>query len=192
MRIKGFLRKYRLAGTFLLLITFSVLSLSSDKPEEQVSQGNTIINSNLTRGIPSDTRFIISGGKWNRGWEVTGDLDRLMIDVGYIITDGYFEVVVTRKGDLVFTERKRNWMGLFLCPDGNKCPGGYARAGAEAYGFSKAEIFSASQTSCGGDQQPVTGFRYATVGGILTEKNGWHHGSLVGLKVLKVKIVDYK
>jgi hypothetical protein len=45
-------------------------------------------------------------------------------------------------------------------------------------------------TSCGSNTQPVTHFRYVTVGGILNEKLPWHHGSLVGLRVLKVKIVD--
>ncbi len=160
------------------------------------------------------------------------DLDRIQIDAGYEIKNGYLEVV---EG-----QRKRNWLGLFACDTMNQCPGGYARAGGEGYAFSKAEIFSAKQTNpicekkfgefadwtmddktehtvraevrggvmtwsnkvgkvgaktgqtaCGGEAQPVTHFRYATIGGILTEKKGWHHGSLVGLRVLRVSIVDY-
>jgi hypothetical protein len=115
----------------------------------------------------------------------------------------------------------------------NQSPGGYARSGGEGYGFSKAEIFAASQpgticekkfgeaadwtmdgktphvvraavrnnvmtwtngkggqTSCGSQEQPVTHFRYVTVGGILDKHTGWHHGSLVGLEVLRIRIVE--
>ena len=47
------------------------------------------------------------------------------------------------------------------------------------------------QSSCGSEAQPVTHFRYATIGGVLNEKKGWHHGSLVGLRVLRMTVVDY-
>lgn len=196
-----------------------------------------VVEIDLTKGKPADKRLIIEGGAWERGWRVAGDLDRIQVDAGYEIKNGYFEVVVARKGELSFTERKRNWMGLFVCEDMNRCPGGYARAGDEMYAFSKAEIFAATQedticekkfgefadwvmddktehivraeirnnvmtwtskvgdkrgeTACGGETQPVTSFRYGTVGGILTEKRGWHHGALVGLRVLRLGIVDY-
>jgi hypothetical protein len=198
-----------------------------------------VVDVDLTKGKPADKRLTVEGGAWERGWRVAGDLDRLVIDAGYEIKNGYFEVVVARKGGVAFADgqRKRNWMGLFACPDMNQCPGGYARAGAEGYAFSKAEIFSSKQanticekkfgeyadwvmddktghtvraevrngvmtwtnkvgdrtgqTACGDEVQTVTHFRYATVGGILTEKKGWHHGSLVGLRVLRATIVDY-
>jgi hypothetical protein len=196
-----------------------------------------VVDVDLTKGAPKDKRFTVSGGEWKNGWNVTGDLDRIQIDAGYEIKNGYLEVVVARKGGVTFAERKRNWLGLFACRDMNQCPGGYARAGGEGYAFSKAEIFStkqahticekkfgeyadwvmddqtehtvraeirnnvmtwtskvgakAGQTECGGAEQPVTHFRYATLGGILTEKKGWHHGSLVGLRVLRATVVDY-
>ena len=195
-----------------------------------------VIELDLTNGPPRDNRVRVEGGAWDAGWRVGGDLDRIVLDAGYQIKNGYFEVVVTRRGGVTFTERKRNWLGLAACEDFNQCPGGYARAGGEGYKFSKAEIFAVHQpnticektfgeyadwvqddrtehvvraeirngvmtwtnrvgektgtTSCGGEAQPVTQFRYATVGGILGEKKGWHHGSLVGLRVLRAVVVD--
>lgn len=199
----------------------------------------TVVDIDLTKGEPTDKRLKIEGGQWEKGWRVVGDLDRIVIDAGYEIKNGYFEVIVARQGGVTFAEgqRKRNWLGLFACDTMNQCPGGYARAGGEGYAFSKAEIFSAKQTNticekkfgeyvdwvmddktlhtvraemrdgvmkwtnkvgektgqsaCGDEAQPVTHFRYATVGGVLNEKKGWHHGSLVGLRVLRMTIVDY-
>lgn len=196
-----------------------------------------LVSADLTKGAPADQRFTVSGGQWDKGWRVTSDLDRVAIDAGYAIRNGYLEVVVARHGGITFTERKRNWIGLFACQEMNQCPGGYARAGGEGYAFSKAEIFSSKQpnticdnkfgeyvdwvmddktehtvraeirhnvmtwtsktgdkkgeTACGNEAQPVTHFRYATIGGILTEKKGWHHGALVGLRVLRAIIIDY-
>lgn len=224
------LTNWVLISTLLL----TVLLLSFRKP---VSWSKAVIDIDLTKGAPTDKRLTIDGGEWANGWRVTGDFDRILIDAGHDIQNGYFEVVVTRRGGITFTERKRNWMGLFACPDMNQCPGGYARGSAEGYGFSKAEIFAATQpnticeqkfgqfadwvlddqtehrvraeirngvmtwsnqvgnqrseTACGDAAKPVTQFRYATVGGILREKKGWHHGSLVGLRVLRATIVDY-
>ena len=45
-------------------------------------------------------------------------------------------------------------------------------------------------THCGDDSQPVTHFRYAMLGGLLDQIHGWHHGSLIGLKVLRFRIVS--
>jgi hypothetical protein len=208
-----------------IVVVFSVVSST-------VFAQCRVLDVDLAKGKPKDNRFSFKGGEWNKGWLVTGDTDQMVLDAGYDIKNGYFEVVVTRKGELTFAERKRNWMGLFACKQGNQCPGGYARAGDPMYEFSKAEIFSASQThticenkfgkftdwindgktehvvramvqnnimtwsvkgvetSCGSKDQPVTHFRYGTVGGILDHKTGWHHGSLLGLRVLRVTIVD--
>jgi hypothetical protein len=193
-----------------------------------------IVDLDLSKGKPKKSKSLsVKGGKWDKGWRVVGDTDQIVVDAGYDIKNGYFEVVATRKGSLIFPERKRNWMGLFACNKGNQCPGGYARAGDPMYEFSKAEIFAANQThticenkfgkfadwsmddktehivrakiqdkimtwsnnfggetSCGSKEQPVTHFRYGTVGGILDQKVGWHHGSLVGLRVLRITIVD--
>ncbi|HYO84473.1 MAG TPA: hypothetical protein VES20_23930 [Bryobacteraceae bacterium] len=44
-------------------------------------------------------------------------------------------------------------------------------------------------TACGSAAEPVTHFRYVTLGGILEEKLGWHQGSLVGLTVRRIKVV---
>lgn len=196
--------------------------------------GKVLLESDLTRRKPADRRITVSGGAWNQGWEVTGDTDRILVDVGRDVTSGYLEVEVTRRGALDFPQgqHKRNWLALFASPDGHQSPGGYARAGGAPYGFSKAEIFSANQkdticekkfglaqdwkldgktvhivraevrrnrmtwrlgddaqTHCGGDAQPVTHFRYAMLGGLLDRTLGWHHGSLVGLKVLRFRIV---
>jgi hypothetical protein len=106
-----------------------------------------VVNADLTKGAPNDKRFTVSGGAWKNGWNVTGDLDRIQIDAGYEIKNGYLEVVVARKDGVTFAEgqRKRNWLGLFACDTMNQCPGGYARAGGEGYAFSKAEIFSSKQ-----------------------------------------------
>jgi hypothetical protein len=46
--------------------------------------------------------------------------------------------------------------------------------------------------SCGSDVEPVNYFRWILLGGVLDRKTGWHHGSLVGLRILKVKVVDNK
>jgi TolB protein len=48
------------------------------------------------------------------------------------------------------------------------------------------------QASCGSADQPVSYFRFAAVGGILDHKTGWHHGSLVGLRVLRIKVVEHE
>jgi hypothetical protein len=192
-----------------------------------------VLDLDFTKGRPSDDRLKVGGGQWKSGWKVTGDTDRILIDIGRKIANGYVEVTVTREGDLTFAERKRNWLGVFAEPSGHQNPGGYARTGAELYGFSKAEIFAAGQpnticekvfgkpadwlmdgmtprivkaevasnvmtwshdggasASCGSDAKPVTHFRYIMLGGVLDHKLGWHHGSLVGLKVLSVRVVD--
>lgn len=191
----------------------------------------TLIDLDLTKGAPAAKEVSIHGGKLDGGWLVTGDLDRLWIDLGRDVRAGHVEVTVTRQGPESFEKRKRNWFGLSASPAMHQSPGGYARSGAEGYGFSKAEIFAASQpnticekkfgepsdwvldgktpivvraeikdqvmiwtnsrggkAACGGPEQPVTHFRYVALGGILDQINGWHHGSLIGLKVLRVRV----
>lgn len=195
-----------------------------------------ILDLDLTKGPPPATekRVTIEGGQWDKGWRVAGDLDRILFDAGYDIRNGYFEVVVTRRGDLTFQERKRNWMGFSGSQFFTQAPGAYARAGDPMYGFSKAEFCASSQsatitenkfgepahwvlddrtthtvraevrnnvmtwtndrggrTSAGSATQPITFVRYAAVGGIADRKHGWHHGSLVGLRVLRMTVVDY-
>jgi hypothetical protein len=44
--------------------------------------------------------------------------------------------------------------------------------------------------SCGSEAQPVNYFRWIMLGGVLAETTGWHHGSLVGLRFLRLKVVD--
>lgn len=226
---------HRLTRVFLFCAPALLLALASITAAAQC----TVVDLDLTKGKPTDKRLKIEGGQWEQGWRVAGDLDRLVIDAGYEIKNGYLEVVVARKGGVNFAQgaHKRNWLGLFACDTMNQCPGGYARAGGEGYAFSKAEIFSSKQpnticekkfgaygdwvmddqtthtiraeirnnamtwtskvgdktgqTACGDQAQPVTHFRYATIGGILGEKKGWHHGSLVGLRLLRAAIVDY-
>lgn len=216
------------AGRVLFMMALLALA-KSGKAAEIVA-----MDMNLTTGKPADERLTVQGGTWNQGWHVAQDLDRIVLDLGRDITDGYVEVVVTRRGSLSYPERKRNWMGIFADARGHQSPGGYARAGAELYAFSKAEIFAAGQpnticektfggasdwvldgktehvvraeirrnvmtwstnrggtTSCGGAGQPVTHFRYVMLGGVLDHKAGWHHGSLVGLTVRRIKVVEY-
>lgn len=43
--------------------------------------------------------------------------------------------------------------------------------------------------SCGSDAQPVNYFRWIMLGGVLDKKLGWHHGSLVGVTFLRLKVV---
>jgi hypothetical protein len=174
---------------------------------------HVLLEFDLTAGAPTDPRVRVEGGQWDNGWRVTKDLDRIFIDLGQDVKNGYFEVVVTRRGDLAFAERKRNWMGLSGSEAMHQSPGGYARAGDPMYDFSKAEIFSSTQShticeqkfgkasdwilddktqhtvraevrnkqmtwttdkggkaSCGGDDQPVNYFRFATIGGILDRR----------------------
>jgi hypothetical protein len=192
----------------------------------------TILELDFTKKLSVDQRIHVQGGRWRDGWNVVGDTDRILIDLVRDVKDGYVEVVVTRKGSLNFTERKRNWLGVFASPAGHQSAGGYARAGAELYGFSKAEIFASTQSAticekkfgdgsdwildgttehvvrvevknnrmtwsngkqsatCGSDAQPVNYFRWIMLGGVLDRKTGWHHGSLVGLRVLRLKVVD--
>jgi hypothetical protein len=195
---------------------------------------NQLLDLDLTQGPLQDKRVRVEGGQWDNGWRVVGDLDRIFIDLGHDVRNGYCEVVVTRRGSLNFPERKRNWMGLSGCEAMHQSPGGYARAGDSAYAFSKAEVFSCvqsntiaekkfgaasdwvlddktphivraeirnstmtwttdkgAQVSCGDEKEPVNYFRFAAVGGILDRKTGWHHGSLIGLRVLRITIVDY-
>jgi hypothetical protein len=196
-----------------------------------------LIEADFTKGAPKDARIAVSGGRWSGGWEVMGDTDRILVDAGREIQNGFLEVTVTRTGDLDFPQgrHKRNWLGFFATPAGHQSPGGYARAGGRAYGFSKAEIFSSRQTNticekkfggaedwkldgrtehtvraevangvmrwtvgnsgaaeCGGTGEPVSHVRYAMLGGVLDHLDGWHHGSLVGLKVLRFRVVERK
>ena len=198
---------------------------------------NKLLELDLTKGPPNDSRVKVEGGKWDNGWRVVGDLDRIVVDLGLDVQNGYVEVVVTRSGRLEFPDdigRKRNWMGVFGCLAMNQCSGGYARTGAAMYDFSKAEIFASNQSltiaevkfgkmsdwkmddqtehvvraevkngvmtwtnnaggkaSAGDAKHPVTHFRFATFGGILDRKDGWHSGSLVGLRVKKISVMDY-
>ena len=46
-------------------------------------------------------------------------------------------------------------------------------------------------TSAGSAEQPISFVRYAVVGGILDHRLGWHSGSMVGLRVLRMTVVDY-
>jgi hypothetical protein len=196
------------------------------------SSAETVLDLDFRQGSFSNPRIAVHGGKWDNGWNVTGDTDRILIDLERDIRDGSVEVVVTRTGELNFTERKRNWLGVFASPAGHQSAGGYARAGAEMYGFSKAEIFAStgssticekkfgeasdwildgktehvvrvevknnvmtwsngrSSASCGGDGQPVNYFRWIMLGGVLDHKLGWHNGSLVGLKFLRLRVID--
>lgn len=198
-----------------------------------------ILDLDLTKGPPpaDDRRVKVEGGAFEpgRGWRVTGDLDRIVFDAGYDIRNGYFEVVVARRGELTFAERKRNWMGFSGSQFFTQAPGAYARAGDPMYGFSKAEFCASSQsatigekkfgeagdwplddrttitvraevrnnvmtwsnsrggkTSAGSAEQPISFVRYAAVGGVLDRKFGWHAGSLVGLRVLRMTVADYE
>jgi hypothetical protein len=196
-----------------------------------------VVDVDLTKGQSADKRITVKGGKWDGGWRVTGNFDRLQVDAGYEIKNGYFEIVTARQGGITFSELKRNWMGLFACVGFKGCPGGFARAGHERYTFSKARIYAANQekpicekkfgeyadwvmddrtehtvraeirggvmtwtskvgdrtgqAACGGEDAPVTHFRYGTVGSVLGERNPGHPGGLVGLRVLRVRMVDY-
>jgi hypothetical protein len=194
--------------------------------------GETVLELDFTKGPPEDQRIQVQGGQWREGWNVVGDTDRILIDLVRDVRDGYVEAVVARKGSLNFADRKRNWLGVFASPAGHQSVGGYARAGAELYGFSKAEIFASTQSAticekkfgetsdwildgktehvvrvevrnnqmtwsngkqsatCGSDAQPVNYFRWIMLGGVLDRKTAWHHGSLVGLRVLGVKVFD--
>jgi endo-1,4-beta-xylanase len=196
-------------------------------------QERVLLEADLTAGHPGDRRIRVHGGKWETGWLVAGELDRIFIDLGREVREGYVEAVVTRTTPLEFRDRKRNWFGLSASREMNQAPGGYARAGAELYGFSKAEIFAATQANticeekfgeagewkldgkaehtvravlrggtmtwshaqgaaaCGSDAQPVTHFRYVALGGLLDRKVGWHHGSLIGLKVKSIRVVAF-
>jgi hypothetical protein len=208
----------------LCLFSFCSLSRGAD--------GQTLLDLDFTKPFAPPAGVTIQGGKWDKGWLVTGDLDRIFIDLGRDIRSGYVEVTISRGPAPVFEKRKRNWLGLSASPSMNQAPGGYARAGADGYGFSKAEIFSAVQpnticekkfgeaadwptngvtpilvratiqdnvmtwthnkgepATCGGAEQPVTHFRYVAAGGILDQTNGWHHGALIGLKILRLRIV---
>lgn len=191
-----------------------------------------VLDLNFRNGVPQNPRITVGGGQWDQGWNVTGDTDRILIDLNRDIRDGTVEVTVTRKGPLTFAERKRNWLGVFANPAGHQSAGGYARAGAEAYAFSKAEIFAStgsaticekkfgeagdwildgktehtvrvevknnvmtwsngrSAVSCGSGAQPVNYFRWIMLGGVLDHKTGWHNGSLVGLRFLRLKVID--
>jgi hypothetical protein len=199
------------------------------------TRGISLVDLDLTKGPPNDKRVRVEGGRWDNGWRVVGDLDRIFIDLDRDVKNGYFEVVVTRKGEFAFPERKRNWMGLSAVECMHQAAGGYARAGDLMYDFSKAEIFASTQSNtirevkfgkptdwvlddktphvvraemknkvmtwttdkggkaeAGSDDQPVNYFRFAAVGGILDHKTGWHHGSLIGLRVMRITIVDYE
>jgi hypothetical protein len=195
----------------------------------------TILDVDFTKGPPDDDRIHIEGGEWDGGWRVHGELDRVFIDLGRDVRNGYVAVIATRKGALNFSERKRNWLGLSAAECMHQAAGGYARTGDPMYDFSKAEIFSSTQsnticekkfgkasdwvlddqhrhvvraeirhnvmtwtnnrggkTSGGSNDQPVGYFRFVAVGGLLDHKTGWHHGSLVGLRVLRVTVVEYR
>jgi len=200
-----------------------------------VASAETVLEFDFKKGAPpANPRITVNGGQWEHGWYVSGDTDRILIDLERDIRDGYVEVVVTRKGELNFAERKRNWLGVFANPAGHQSAGGYARAGGEGYAFSKAEIFASNASaticekkfgeasdwildgktehtvrievkdnvmtwsngkgsaSCGSAAQPVSYFRWIMLGGILDHKLGWHHGSLVGTKFLRLKVADNK
>ncbi len=197
------------------------------------AETTALIDLDFTKPLTPPANVNIQGGKFDKGWLVTAGLDRIFIDLRRDIRSGYVEVTVTRGHSPVFEKRKRNWLGLSASPTMNQAPGGYARAGGDGYGFSKAEIFAASQSnticekkfgeatdwpsdsttpitvratiqsnvmtwthakgapaSCGGNDQPVTHFRYVAAGGILDETNGWHHGALIGLKILRLRVVE--
>jgi hypothetical protein len=198
----------------------------------RAANNTTLIDLDFTKPLTPPANVTIQGGKFENGWLVTADLDRIFIDLGRDIRSGYVEVTVTRGPSRDFEKRKRNWLALSASPTMNQAPGGYARAGAGGYGFSKAEIFAANQpnticekkfgdaadwpsdnitpitvratiqsnvmtwthgkgpaATCGSAEQPVTHFRYIAAGGILNETNGWHHGALIGLKILGLRVV---
>jgi hypothetical protein len=213
-------------GTALLVIVSAIVSSARCE--------TAILDIDFTKGQPEDDRVRVEGGEWDHGWRVVGELDRVFIDLRRDVKNGYVEVVATRRAPLNFAERKRNWFGLSAAECMHQAAGGYARTGDPMYDFSKAEIFSSTQsnticekkfgkpsdwvlddqhrhivraevchnvmtwtnhnggkTAGGSNDQPVSYFRFVAVGGLLDHKTGWHHGSLVGLRVLRVTIVDY-
>ncbi|HYO84474.1 MAG TPA: hypothetical protein VES20_23935, partial [Bryobacteraceae bacterium] len=101
----------------------------------KAAPSSTLLDIDLTKGEPELALLRTRGGAWKEGRRVTGDTDRIFIDLGRDITSGYVEVAVTREGHLSFEQKKRNWFGLSASPSMNQSPGGYARAGGEGYGF---------------------------------------------------------
>lgn len=53
-----------------------------------------VFDTDLTKGSAA-FKGVVRGGKWDRGWRVTGNDQRLVWDAGYPIRNGYFEFWLT-------------------------------------------------------------------------------------------------
>jgi hypothetical protein len=88
----------------------------------------------------------VQGGKWENGWRVVTDDDRIVWDTGYPIKNGAFEVWVTMKGKITDAVvkggvEKFHWAGLHQQPTlGAGRDYWQARTGGPHYKFSKMRL----------------------------------------------------
>jgi hypothetical protein len=125
-----------LAVWFLICQVFLMSAFSNNKEK-------VIFDIDLTKGKAENGK--VTGGKWDKGWKVVGDTDRLLWDTGYLIKDGYLEVWITMEGkisDSVTKEvGKMHWISLHG-NEGLSAGRSYwqLRTGGAGYKFSKMRI----------------------------------------------------
>jgi hypothetical protein len=77
---------------------------------------HVIFDVDLTKGDSElPPQAVVVGGKWDTGWEVTADNQRLVFDPGYQIRNGVLEVSFTRK-DVKPNGPKTDAIGIFEDP----------------------------------------------------------------------------
>jgi hypothetical protein len=75
-----------------------------------------IFDVDLTKGPESlPAQAVAVGGRWNNGWEVVSDNERLVFDPGYQIRNGSLEVAFTRK-EVTLKGPKIDAIGIFEDP----------------------------------------------------------------------------
>jgi hypothetical protein len=120
---------------------------------QKSSQGEKVIfEVDLTKG--SAGSGTVTGGTWDNGWRVTNNNQRIVWDAGYNITNGYFEVTFTQKGEAVnLGGLKVDWVGIFQskaisqnvdCGDVF-----YLRTGAPNFRFSQIKVFPTNKDGTG-------------------------------------------
>jgi len=102
---------------WILTVVVIIAGISVDIAAiKQVTRRRVVFEIDLTRGpsaLPAMATAI--GGIWDRGWRVTANQQRIVIDAGYPLHNGMLEVALTRKEAPLESDRI-NFIGLFEQP----------------------------------------------------------------------------
>jgi hypothetical protein len=118
-----------------------------DNSQSPIKPGRdgVLFDVDLTKGLAGRGKVV--GGKWDKGWRVTGETDHIIWDPGYNVKNGYLEIWATMKGKVSETPVKAHWVSLHGHPSLSEAPEyWHLRTGGAGYKFSKLRIKGRAET----------------------------------------------